>query len=211
MLTYRFFELGYCARPIPTLVEKTFKNIEPSVRFNYRLTLFTYSNFFWIYDSFYTREVANDKIIKKVPIWIDEFLTPLGLAHLVMQIGFQIEEGFILNTKLNRISDFNILKEALLNKYNIDSQFKFREDGNFSIFLNKSSYLKLSYIIAPYIPHEFSFLLASDSIPSLQLNSKLKIDKINSDLISSLIIYKNADIYKELAIKDNKGKSGIYR
>jgi ubiquinol-cytochrome c reductase cytochrome b subunit len=45
------YDLGYTSRPIPTLVEKS----GPTVikRFNYRLTFLTFTNFLWIYDSFY--------------------------------------------------------------------------------------------------------------------------------------------------------------
>uniref|UniRef100_UPI0030E4BF69 LAGLIDADG endonuclease n=1 Tax=Daedaleopsis nitida TaxID=1140402 RepID=UPI0030E4BF69 len=57
-LTLLFYKLGYCARPFPTLVEKSEKIIEN--RFNYRLTLFTFTSFIWIYDSYY-------KTIKGVP------------------------------------------------------------------------------------------------------------------------------------------------
>jgi hypothetical protein len=42
-LTLYFYNLGYCARPIPVLVKKTDTIIEN--RFNYRLTLFTFTNF----------------------------------------------------------------------------------------------------------------------------------------------------------------------
>jgi hypothetical protein len=42
-LTLYFYNLGYCARPIPVLVKKTDTIVEN--RFNYRLTLFTFTNF----------------------------------------------------------------------------------------------------------------------------------------------------------------------
>jgi hypothetical protein len=42
-LTLFFYNLGYCPRPIPILVEKSDKLIKN--RFNYKLTLFTFTSF----------------------------------------------------------------------------------------------------------------------------------------------------------------------
>lgn len=73
-----FYDLGYCARPTPTLIKKSDKIREN--RFNYKLSLFTFSSFIWIYDSYYmTRE--GGIAIKRVPAFISDYLTPLGLAH----------------------------------------------------------------------------------------------------------------------------------
>jgi hypothetical protein len=53
---------------------------KPANRFNYRLTLFTFTSFNWIYDSFYTIENGVAKK-KKVPLFISDYLTPVGLAN----------------------------------------------------------------------------------------------------------------------------------
>lgn len=85
-MTYLFNNWGYCSYIVPKLVKKSESKDQNSKllnnkrdRFNYRLTLFTFSSLTWIYDSFYIEE--NGKIIKKVLVWIDEFITPMGLAH----------------------------------------------------------------------------------------------------------------------------------
>jgi len=39
----------------------------------------------WTYDSFY--KSVDGVRFKCLPFWIDEFLTPLGLAHWIMQDG----------------------------------------------------------------------------------------------------------------------------
>src|SRR5271163_3819353 len=112
-LTLYFYNLGYCAKPVPVLVEKkpkilpllefpssqslqlqraSFNGSENGVkaigrqeavekRFNYRLTLFTFTSLTWIYDSFYTICEGPLKPKKKVPYFIDNYLTPIGLAH----------------------------------------------------------------------------------------------------------------------------------
>jgi hypothetical protein len=61
------------------------------------------------------------------------------------------------------------------------------------------------------MPLEFSFLLNKDSLSSFLKSNKNISDKIASDSIYPIKIYENADICKDLAIKDNADKSGIYR
>jgi ubiquinol-cytochrome c reductase cytochrome b subunit len=100
-LSLYFYKLGYCARPIPTLIKKKDScNIEYNEiaavgklqqqtkiedRFNYRLTLYTFTSFNWIFDSFYTLgccEAAGKNVYKKrVPFFISEYISPFGLAH----------------------------------------------------------------------------------------------------------------------------------
>ena len=184
-------------------------------RFNYRLTLFTFTSFNWIYDSFYT--IENGVAKKKVPFFIDEYITPLGLAHLVMHTGVKENEVLTLyfrETNFINISEFNLIKEALLNKYNIESDIRLNRKGyesKISIIIKNSSFLNLSKIIAPHMPLEFSFLLNKDSLSSLLKPNKNISDKIASESIYPIKIYENADICKDLIIKDNADKSGIYR
>lgn len=136
-LSLLFYNLGYCSRPVPTLIVKsppalggsprskggqlkTEGDSRVEKRFNYKLTLFTFSSFTWIYDSFYI--TVNGKTIKTVPFYIADYLTPLGLAHLVMQTGVKENEVLTLSlseTNFINISYFNLIKEALLNKYRI--------------------------------------------------------------------------------------------
>ena len=201
-LSLLLYNLGYCSRPVPTLIVKSPAalgdfNLTSSrslaeargkggqiqtewesrveKRFNYKLTLFTFSSFTWIYDSFYI--TVNGKTIKTVPFYISDYLTPLGLAHLVMQTGVKENEVLTLSLKVGdglspgvspsptnfrNISEFNLIKEALLNKYNIESDIMLNRKGyesKFSIIIKNSSFLKLSKIIAPHMPLEFAYLL----------------------------------------------------
>ncbi len=95
-LTNLFNNWGYCSYIVPKLVKKSEgindKRLDKSIiRFNYRLTLFTFSSLIWIYDSFYTK--VNGKLTKKVPVWIEEYITPIGLAHWIMQDGSKVKKG----------------------------------------------------------------------------------------------------------------------
>ena len=194
-LSLLFYKLGYCSRPVPSLIVKTPVSLHNfnltssrslaetrgkggqiptegdsrvEKRFNYKLTLFTFSSFTWIYDSFYTIVEGSPK--KKVPYFIDNYLTPIGLAHLVMQTGVKENEVLTLSlreTNFINIYEFNLIKEALLNKYNIESDIGLNRKGyesKISIIIQNSSFLNLSKIIAPHMPLEFSFLLDKDSL-----------------------------------------------
>jgi hypothetical protein len=189
-LSLLFYKLGYCSRPVPTLIVKspaalggfnlTFSrslaetrgkggqiptegDSRVEKRFNYKLTLFTFSSFTWIYDSFYTIVEGSPK--KKIPYFIDNYLTPIGLAHLVMQTGVKANEVLTLSlreTNFINIYEFNLIKETLLNKYNIESDIRLNRKGyesKITIIIKNSSFLNLSKIIAPHMPLEFSFLL----------------------------------------------------
>ena len=53
--------------------------------FNYKLSLFTFSSFIWIYNSYYIS--IEGKTRKCVPTFISDYLTPIGLANWIMQDG----------------------------------------------------------------------------------------------------------------------------
>lgn len=126
-LSILMYNFGYCSSFTPKLVKKSCpkdgvndKRKDKSVsRFNYRLTLFTFTSLHWIYASFYHK--VNGVTVKRVPEWIGEYITPLGLAHLVMQIGLVQKQGLILRTQLDNIQDLNKIRYVLKNKYNLDS------------------------------------------------------------------------------------------
>ena len=85
--------LGYCNLSLPNL--KSRLNMKGEVRYIIRFRTYTYASFNWIYNSFYpnnisapvtnlhsNRRTINRHIngIKRVPICIGEYLTPLALA-----------------------------------------------------------------------------------------------------------------------------------
>ena len=51
------YQLGYCSNITPKLVVKyepiNDKRLDTTIRYNYRLTTFSFTSFLWIYDSFY--------------------------------------------------------------------------------------------------------------------------------------------------------------
>lgn len=228
-LTLLFYNLGYCARPVPTLVEKhsfpvlcihavpseRYANISkegcagltspcfaaclrhgtegsfPSEgtpcldggmkiqkaenRFNYRLTLFTFTSFGWIYDSFYKAtsvakqgEGAGKKEInqKRVPTWISDYLTPAGLAHWIMQDGShpsgQKGQGVSIATNSFTYDECKFLANTLTNKYNLKtSVVKTGTPNQWRISIWKQSMPLLSSLVKPYFIPEMQYKLSA--------------------------------------------------
>jgi hypothetical protein len=85
-----FFARGYCAYPVPTLI---IRKVSANSRVNakerriWRLTLFTYSSFGWIYNAFYIDNPKNKGKIKVVPSLVSDYMIPLSLADWIMQDG----------------------------------------------------------------------------------------------------------------------------
>lgn len=204
ILTLYLNKLGYCSNITPHLVKKSDKDNarELEDRFNYRLTLYSFTSLLWIYHSFY--KDVNGKKIKVIPSWIGDYITPIGLAHLVMQIGCLKSEGLILCTKFNDINDLNFLKNVLIDKYGIDTTIV-SHSGKREICIKVESIPLLRSIIHPYIYPELSYLLDSNHLNTIggYINSNDKIEIVAT--------YDNADVNKELAVKENRAKSGIYR
>jgi ubiquinol-cytochrome c reductase cytochrome b subunit len=163
-LTNIFNNWGYSSYIVPKLVKKSeSKNQNSNLlnnkndRFNYRLTLFTFSSLIWIYDSFYIEE--NGKIIKKVPVWIDEFVTPIGLAHWIMQDGSrQSNQGIYIATNSFTYEECDYLCKILEKKYKLRATVvKTGHVNQWRISIWKESMVTLVSIVKPYIIDEMKY------------------------------------------------------
>lgn len=172
-LTLFLFDLGYCSRPVPSLVEKSDKIIKN--RFNYRLSLFTYSNLEWIYDSFYNKELelelelsdqlnldnTQNKQIKSVPNFISDYLTPIGLSHWIMQKGYFTKgEGISLDTNCFNFTQCEFIANILYFKYKLNtSVVKYHNQNKWRISILKRSIPLLSEIVSPHIIPEMKYII----------------------------------------------------
>lgn len=196
-LSLFLFEYGYCSSFVPKLVKKSEgindKRTDKSVqRFNYRLTLFTYTNLHWIYQGFYHK--LDGVTIKKVPEWIGEYLTPLGLAHWIMLTNFVSKQGLMLSTQFKNKQDVNKIRDVLLNKYNIKSTIYIHEEKTLWICIKNESLPVLYTIVNSYIHPSFFYLFHNITInpcvnPALETSSIKSLTKV-----SPAAIYINADL-----------------
>lgn len=161
-LNVLLFELGYCSSVTPKLLVKSEskhdKRLDTSItRFNYRLTIFSFTSLLWIYDSFYHE--VNGVTTKRIPAWIGEFITPLGLAHWIMQDGSrQKGQGISLATNSFTYADCVFLSKILQDKYNLKTSVVkagFEEQWKISIW--KNSMTDLVSIVKPHIIDEMKY------------------------------------------------------
>jgi len=157
-LTQYFYDRGYCSNFVPKLVKKSEglldKRRDKTVdRFNYRLTLFTFSSFIWIHDGFY---LTNKK---QVPNWISEFITPLGLAHWIMQDGSrQKGQGMNLATNSFTYEECDKLAKILTNNFGIKtSVVKSGKPNQWKLSIWKQSLPLLREIIFPFFIPEMMY------------------------------------------------------
>jgi len=165
-LSLLLFEYGYCSSFVPKLVKKSEgvndKRTDKSVtRFNYRLTLFTYTNLHWIYEGFYQK--INGVTVKRVPEWIAEYITPVGLAHWICQDGSrQKGQGILLSTNCFTKLDCIFLAKILKDKYGLKtSVVKTGYENQWKISIKKESMEQLVSIVSKHI------------VPSMQYKIKL--------------------------------------
>jgi hypothetical protein len=132
---------------------------KPENRFNYRLTLFAFTSFNWIYDSFYT--IENGIAKKKVPFFISDYLTPVGLANWIMQDGsFQKGQGIFIATNSFTFEECQMLALILYNKYGFrTSVIKTGHLYQWRISIWKESMPLLAKIVGPYIIPEMEYKL----------------------------------------------------
>lgn len=165
-LSLILFESGYCSSFVPKLVKKSEaikdkRKDKTITRYNYRLTLLTYTSLHWIYDGFYLKK--NGVTVKKVPIWISKYITPLGLAHWIMQDGSrQQEQGITLATNSYTKQDCIFLANILYNKYALKtSVIKAGFANQWKINIKKESMGLLVSIVSKHIVPEMQYKLNS--------------------------------------------------
>jgi len=88
--------------------------------------------------------------IKKVPLNIQELLTPIALAHWIMGDGSRQNNGLHLSVYAFSIDNVNILIKALTEKYNVKCTIHQTKNGP-RIYIDKTSMNLLRPIISPYI------------------------------------------------------------
>ena len=156
-LSMILFKYGYCSSFVPKLVKKSEgvndKRLNKGVtRFNYRLTLFTFTSLHWIYE-------VNDVTVKRVPEWIGEYITPIGLAHWIMQDGSrQQKQGISLATHSFSEENCIFLAKTLEVKYALKtSVVKTGFDNQWRISVKKESMEKLVSIVSKHIVPEMQY------------------------------------------------------
>lgn len=149
-LTNWFYEQGYSSNNKP---KKQIRNN----RVIYRLNLYTYTSFDWIYKDFYYYKLdpITNKLVryKKVPIWIEEYLSPAGLAAWIMQDGSrQKGQGVMIATNSFTYEECNRLASFLSKNYGQKTTvIKAGKINQYKISIWKESMPLLNEIVGKYI------------------------------------------------------------
>ena len=151
-LAHTLFRLGYIVSTTLKLVKKaegvadrrTDKTID---RQNWRLTTFTFHSLLWIHEGFYPQRT------KIVPVWVTDYISPLGLAHWIMQDGSrQIGQGVNLATNSFTYEDCLFLANFLTTKYGlVTSVVKTGVEGQWRIAIWKESMPLLRSLVGPHM------------------------------------------------------------
>jgi LAGLIDADG DNA endonuclease family len=144
----KLLEHGYCKDNLPSIQTKIIHN---KWAYYCQLRSFTYSSFDWIYEGFY----GKDK--KRVPLWIDQYLSPTAIAIWIMDDGTSIKnKGIKLCTNAFPLSDIKRLASILESKYNL--KVAIHSAGpidQYNIYFPKSSLPILIPLISPYMQPYF--------------------------------------------------------
>ncbi len=132
----------FITTPIYTRVYQTQQGESSTLRF---ATQFT--SVFSPYGEMFYKEKT-----KRVPVCIEQILTPLGLAIWYMDDGSvksSQSKGVFLNTQSFSVQDIDRLCDVLKTKFHIDA-WKRPDSGSYRIYVSGKSYERLGELITPY-------------------------------------------------------------
>lgn len=109
-----FVKYGYCSPVKPTIQTRIGQN--GKIRNVCKFHTWTYSSFNFLYDEWYRGGTK-----KRVPLNIEENLSPLALACWIMDDGAKVGKGFKFCTNGFLKEDIEILSAALSNKYGLNT------------------------------------------------------------------------------------------
>lgn len=141
---------GYCNEILPLIKTRLGKNgvVRKVIRFH----TWTYTSFNEIHDMWYI-----DKV-KKIPLCIGEYLTPLALAIWIMDDGTKVSKGLKFCTNSYSYSDCLLLVKVLHENFELKATVQSAGVPNqYVIYIWKESMIKLREIIIIHIIPEMKY------------------------------------------------------
>lgn len=137
-------KLGYCNPNLPKL--QTRLGRKGSLRYILRFHTYTYTSLNSLHDAWYNNG------IKRVPINIAEFLTPLALAIWIMDDGGRVGGGLKLSTNSFTYEDCIRLTNVLFDKYKLKNTVQSAGVPNqYFIYIWLESIPRLRNLVRPYM------------------------------------------------------------
>jgi Cytochrome c oxidase subunit III/LAGLIDADG DNA endonuclease family len=149
---------GYCTENIPNIQSRI---INGKLAYYCRFRTYTYSSFNWIHEGFYPTLSSGQNSKKVIPVWIEEYLSPLALAIWIMDDGSWIKNrGLKLCTNCFTLKDTKFLVSILEKKYNLS--IAIHSAGaidQYNIYLPKKNLPVLIPLVSPYMHPYFLYKL----------------------------------------------------
>nr|YP_203320.1 orf224 [Zancudomyces culisetae]AAW49489.1 orf224 [Zancudomyces culisetae] len=125
---------------------KIYKNILNNKIYEYyKFNTYSYSNLLWLYKLFY----SNKK--KRIPLNINEYLTPLALAIWIMDVGYWKDNNVIIATNSFTKDEINLLILTLKKKWDLNcSIHSFTKSKQHQLYIKVNSIFLLRSIVLPY-------------------------------------------------------------
>lgn len=144
---YNFFNTrGYCSNLEPRMYKRVLKKGEEStIHYGYEFNTYTFRSFNWIHEIFYKKgkKYINPKI--------ENYITPLALAILIMDDGGSAKPGVRIATNSFNLEEVELLVKILKNKFDLDITVQHLKSINkYSIYIKGGSIPTLRNIVLPH-------------------------------------------------------------
>lgn len=148
---HNYFKMrGYCSDNIPIL--KTRLSQKGKIRKVGRFSTWTYTSFNWIHDLWY------DKGVKKVPMNIGFYLTPLALAIWIMDDGSKVGKNIKLCTNCFTYNECLVLVNVLNENFSLKASIQSAGyKDQYQIYILKESMTLLKELIGDLIIPEMRY------------------------------------------------------
>lgn len=148
---------GYCNPTVPKIQKRLSKG--GKLRNIIRFHTFTFSSFNFIQEDWYLNGV------KRVPLNIEEYLTPLALAIWIMDDGSRVGSGLKLSTNSFTFEDTTRLALLLNQLYGLKSSVQSAGHLNqYIIYIWSESMNKLRLLVKPYMVSSMLYKLGDISM-----------------------------------------------
>ena len=107
-----------------------------------------------LHSQWYLWSETKKNFIKIVPINIDKLLTPIGLAHWIMDDGFKSGKRVVLCTESFTLEEVELLKKVLESKFELKVSIQNRKTSGgiqgYRLAISSYSRAKLISLVEPY-------------------------------------------------------------
>ena len=121
-----------------------------------------------LHSQWYKWSDSKSGFIKIVPLNIGDLLTPIGLAHWIMDDGYKHGRGIVICTESFTLFEVELLKSVLEKNFGLQITINIRKTSTskigYRIYINASSYDKLVTLVKPYFIPEMYYKLYNNKL-----------------------------------------------